>query len=172
MLGSQITGAGIAGSREVYWRAGQYHEKVLAGGRREEGRWGEQHSSLPVMSLQPTCPVSEPSKATNMWRLEDRKLIIFSLTFGQLIDNVNVVCQFFVFSFSKSFLVADCILHGRDEEAHNGWKINPFDGMLILCIKPTKVVSPWSWLRSKRSHLYWRKCHSLDEVSHIVYVFI
>ena len=34
MLGSQITGAGIAGSREV-WCAGQYHEKVLAGGRRE-----------------------------------------------------------------------------------------------------------------------------------------
>ena len=37
MLGSQITGAGIAGSREVYWCAGQYHEKVLAGGRREGG---------------------------------------------------------------------------------------------------------------------------------------
>ena len=39
MLGSQITGAGIAGSREV-WCAGQYHEKVLAGGRREGGGRG------------------------------------------------------------------------------------------------------------------------------------
>ena len=80
-------------------KSGQSDEKVLAGGLGGGGGEVGQHSPLPVL-FQPSTHMSSVTHYTSVSpprNTEYRNLIIFSLTFGQLIDNVNVTSQIFVF---------------------------------------------------------------------------